>query len=148
MQGALLALVIALSALVSADFIASNTTVCMGAFPLDSCYRGVVVFSGVKNTTDYTCSKLMAAEDESYITNGTMSYYGGPEVWSDDVCGHGKLHFVKDHANYTNYIALDGNGNQVADCRNDTSLFKHCSQWVGAFFFQGMYRCTSNITCE
>ena len=112
MQPSTLALIIALAITVSADFLASNTTVCMGAFPFNSCHQGVVVFSGTNNETDYTCAKLTAAEDESYITNGTMSHYGSAEVWSDDVCGHGKLRFLKD--GLWGYYALDERGVQVA----------------------------------
>lgn len=135
----------AFTVLVSADFFLSNSTICMGAFPMQNCWHGPDVFSGVSNTTDFTCPKLMHALDNVYVWNGTAGPQG-TDLHAKKPCGvEYEMTFVKDGFKYT---ALDKAGQQVADCQEDQSLARHCPQWIGAMFFETQYRCTSDsITC-
>ncbi|KAK5122977.1 hypothetical protein LTR85_003543 [Meristemomyces frigidus] len=159
-----LTLLAALTTLASADFLMSNTSICMGAFPFANCYgntyhcprpTGPVVITGTSNTTDFTCAKLMHAEDHSYITNGTAGPHGDGVVHSKNVCGNGKLKFVQ-YLNETNggnatYYAEKEDGTHMADCQQveaAESLSRHCNQWVGALFFTSMYNCTGTIDCS
>lgn len=145
MRFTVLALLTFLTASVSADFLMTNTSICMGGFPFSRCITGPQVIVGVKNNTDFNCDKLMNAEDHSYINNGTAGPYGSPEVWTNDACGSGKLKFTWDNHSY---FAEDSNGNHVADCVADSPLARKCNQWVGALFFNATYLCTSSIDCS
>lgn len=155
MRTILLTFSTALISLASADFLMSNTSICMGAFPISNCYTGPVVITGTSNTTDFTCPKLRHAEDYSYITNGTVGPHGDNVAWSDNVCGNGRLKFVQyyDTENGGNgtYYAEQEDGTHVADCKqveDERSLFKHCDMWIGALFFTSVYNCTGSIDCS
>ena len=135
-----------LSALVTfatADFLLSNTTVCMGAFPVSKCYNGVTVLSGTDYNASYTCPHLWNAENDAYITDGTAGPFGSMTLDSEDgICGSGKLHFVKDKESY---FVEDKDGNHVGDCVRDASSKRQCSELFGARLFESMFRCTSSV---
>jgi hypothetical protein len=149
---ALIVLVAALTSTVSADFFLSNSTICMGAFPMQGCRSGPNVFSGVSNVTDFTCNKLMHAMDYSYVHNGTAGPTGTPNLYAKNVCGAGDLVLSKQYdtsGKDAGYVAKDASGKQVATCQLDPSQFtKHCPVWIGAFFFETEYMCKSDtINC-
>ena len=154
MRSITLALLTALTAaLVKADFMLSNTSICMGAFPFQSCISGPLVMTGVKNNTEFNCDKLMHAEDHSYIYNGTWKWNttsnspsGSPHLYTNDICGNGKLNFTWDWDTKTYYGVKDGS--HVAECVQDGSLSRHCNQWIGATFFGSAFRCNSTIECH
>jgi hypothetical protein len=127
----------------TADFLVSNSTTCTGAFLIAHCSHGVKVLSGVDLKNDYTCDKLVPAENDNYIRNGTMAPQGSPNVRSDEgLCGSGPLDFVKDGEGY---IVNDQDGNHVGDCKTDDGMKQECDQWVGMLFFQSIFRCTSSV---
>ncbi|KAK4543322.1 hypothetical protein LTR36_005681 [Oleoguttula mirabilis] len=111
-------LLTSLTIFASADFLMSNTSICIEAFPLSNWYKGPVVITGTSNVTDFICAKLKHAEDYSYITNGTAGPHGDSVLRSDNVCGNGILKFVS-------YYDADNGGNatyyadatHVADCK-------------------------------
>ncbi|KAF2216742.1 hypothetical protein CERZMDRAFT_92814 [Cercospora zeae-maydis SCOH1-5] len=147
-------LVFTLATPTAADFLVSNTTVCMGAFPFSRCIRGVKVLSNIANDTKdapFTCSHLVRAEDSNYIHNGTMApFTGGEAVISDGgVCGSGQLNFVKGGKD-GGYTVNDKDGKNVGDCvpeKDDKKpeLQEACDQWVGTLFFASAFKCTSSI---
>lgn len=129
---------------VSADFLLTNSSFCMGAFPFNTCKTGPILLTGTSNTTDFTCDRLLHAED-NYYTNGTVALNGDPFVHADDGCGHGKLKFTKDGYDGA-YFATDAEGEHVADCVvDDPGYFRKCNDWVGGFMFSSAYRCTSSL---
>jgi hypothetical protein len=137
--------IVALAKFVAADFFLANSSICMGAFPLDHCSSGPVVLSGVNNVTEFTCPKLKHAEDNAFIWNGTAGPTGSPNLYSHNPCNDaGDLHFIKDGSGY---FAEDSKGSHVADCVEDNSFNRSCSVWIGSFFFEVAYRCTSSLTC-
>ena len=141
-----LAALLALTASVSADFYLSNSTTCMGAFPVSQCYHGPVVFSGLSNITDYTCPKLLKAHDNFYIWNGTAGPTGSPELFARKSCGLDyEMHFVKEGQQYK---GQDGSGKEVATCDvASEALVTRCPEWIGTVFFETEYLCKSDIDC-
>ncbi|WPH01684.1 Hypothetical protein R9X50_00453600 [Acrodontium crateriforme] len=100
----------ALATFTSADFFLSNTTVCMGAFPIDNCYAGVIVLSGTDYNKTYTCNDLWHAQDNAYITQGTAGPFGSWELESSHgVCGSRNLHFNMDFVDIASREANQGN---------------------------------------
>lgn len=80
--------------------------------------------------------------DHVYVWNGTAGPTESPERFVEQPCGvDGELHFVKDGFKYA---ALDKDGNEVAECQDDQSLTRQCSQYIGASKFETQYRCTSS----
>lgn len=127
----------------SADFFVSNTSVCMGTFIVQNCFHGVAVLSGVSNKTDYTCSHLVGAQDNHYMSNGTAGPFGSDHmVVNGGICDSGKLKFLKDGESY---IVNDANDQHVGDCKWDNGTSASCNMWVGMLYFQSMYRCTSSV---
>ncbi|GIZ41957.1 hypothetical protein CKM354_000524000 [Cercospora kikuchii] len=139
---------------IAADFFVSNTSVCMGAFPLKRCARGPKVLSNISNTTKeapYTCSHLIHAEDNNYIHNGTMAPFTGDLFVSSaaGICGSGQLDFVK-VGNDGGYTVNDKDGAHVGDCVPEKNITKpewevRCNQWVGMLFFATAFKCTSSV---
>lgn len=144
MRSAISILLASFLATASADFYVSNTTVCMGAFIVHNCLDGAKVLSGVSNKTDYTCSHLVPAQDEHYLSNGTAGPFGSLNpVSHGGICDSGKLKFVKDK---DAYIVNDENDNHLGDCVSDNStLTRACNMWVGMVLFNTMYKCTSSV---
>ncbi|TKA69075.1 hypothetical protein B0A55_08133 [Friedmanniomyces simplex] len=102
---------LALSLPISADFFLSNSTICMGAFPVSNCWHGPTVFSGVSNTTAYTCPKLFHAQASVYVWNGTAGPNGSADLYATQPCGvEGEMHFVKDGV--TGYKGLNEGGGE------------------------------------
>ncbi|KAM3424820.1 hypothetical protein BST61_g6801 [Cercospora zeina] len=147
-------LVFMLATPTTADFLVSNTTVCMGAFPFSRCTRGVKVLSNVSKTTKdapFTCSHLMEAEDSNFIHNGTMAPFTGSEAVSSvgGICGSGQLDFVKGGPD-GGYTVNDKDGKKVGDCAPEKDIKKPemeeaCDQWVGTLFFASAFKCTSSV---
>lgn len=127
----------------SADFLISNSSVCMGSFLVRNCYHGVKVLSGIHPKTDYTCSHLIHAQDNHYISNGTAGPHGDDHLISrGGICDSKNLKFVKDRESY---FVNDGDDRHVADCTWDIGLNASCSNWVGGVFFMSMFKCKSSI---
>ncbi|KAF7191182.1 hypothetical protein HII31_07542 [Pseudocercospora fuligena] len=132
---------------VSADFLMSNTSICMGTLMIQQCYHGVKVLSQTNETDNgkgYQCNHLVHAQDNNYIHNGTAGPFGSPYVSSDGgICDSGRLDFVKDGEEY---IVNDKSGSTVAHCEIEKGNYtQHCNQWVGMLFFQAMYRCKGSV---
>ncbi|TKA74603.1 hypothetical protein B0A55_05437 [Friedmanniomyces simplex] len=99
----------------------------------------------------------LPASADFFLSNSTicMGAFPSPtagtappaDLYATQPCGvEGEMHFVKDGV--TGYKGLNEEGEEVADCLEDQSLARHCSQWVGAVFFETQYRCVSgSITC-
>ncbi|KAF2163717.1 hypothetical protein M409DRAFT_25903 [Zasmidium cellare ATCC 36951] len=129
--------------LASADFFVSNTSVCMGSFGIAQCYTGAKVLSGTNNKTDYTCSHLVPAQDDHYLSNGTAGPFGSDHlIVNGGLCDSGKLKFVKDGEAY---IVNDEDDKTVGNCVWDNSTTRSCNMWVGMLFFQSLYKCTSSV---
>lgn len=142
------AAILALTKLASADFLLSNTTVCMGAFPVDHCYPSVQIMTSTTNLTTSSCHEALVAEDYSLITNGTAGQFGSWALnTTSGTCGTKDFYFEKDWVNTTNYLVLDMDNNQLAYCTwvNQNNYYIHCNQWVGAVFFTPMYLCQGSI---
>ncbi|KAF2768949.1 hypothetical protein EJ03DRAFT_327907 [Teratosphaeria nubilosa] len=137
--------------LTAADFLLSSTTICMGAFPLQTCIQGPVVLSDAGNLNDtFTCDKMLHAEDTSYVYNGTMN---GDFLFSNNTCGMEALHFERNWNSVTGetsgYLGFDRLiGTQVAECVHNTTGSRHCNQWVGATFFNQSQYCSSELSCN
>lgn len=135
--------------LAAADFLISNTSVCMGTFFVSQCYHGAKVLSDASDINKtYTCPNLVPAEDDHYIHNGTAGPFGSDNLISDGgICDSGKLFFEKTGAgNESGYSVKDQEGKPVAECEWDYSgAQKQCNQWVGMLYFASMYRCKGNI---
>lgn len=133
----------ALLTITSADFFISRSFVCMGTGLAQNCYYGVKVLSGTSETTDYTCSHLVPAEDRHYIHNETAGPHGSDYIASaGGICDSGQLKFIKDGEEY---IVNDKNDQHVGDCHWDNGTSRLCSQWIGMLRFQSMFRCISSV---
>lgn len=141
-----IAVLTAFTAVASADFLIANTTKCMGAFPMNSCYQGAQVLAGVDFNKDYTCDNLYDAENNRHLINGTAGETGSMNFYSDPICNSGRLFFVKEP---DAYMVFDENEQHVGDCtppaRDQDVSRRHCSLWVGADFFESTYLCVSSI---
>jgi hypothetical protein len=145
MRASIVASITALATTAFADFFLANSSICFGAFPLEHCTIGPNVLTGISNETDFVCPKLMHAEDNAYMWNGTAGPFGSPNLYSNNPCNNaGNLHFIKDG---NGYFAEDASGSTIADCIEDNSFNKSCSVWIGAYFFEVAYKCTSRLTC-
>ena len=152
MRSTILTLSLLLFALTTtADFLLSNSTICMAAFPFSTCHHGPSVLSGTSNTTAYTCPNLLHALESVYVYNGIAGPNGSPDLWAmPGACGvEGELHFVLDGVT-GGYKGFKGEGGEaVADCRVEEGLARGCSQWVGEVFFESQYWCSSaSISCS
>lgn len=111
---------------------------------IQQCYHGAKILSGTNNETDYTCKKLVPAQDSHYIHNGTTGPFGSLYVSSEGgICDSGRLDFEKDGEGYK---VNDKDGKHMGDCKmEERNITQHCNQWVGMLYFQAMYRCESSI---
>ena len=126
----------------TADFFISNTTVCHG-MPMH-CPHGAQVITAGANI-GYTCDGLITAQDNASLRNGTMGPFGSTNLWADNICGSGRLNFIK-QLDAPGYDVQDEAGNAQGECiEAEDELVKNCDLWVTNVLFRSLYRCTSPI---
>ena len=127
-----------------ADFFISNTTVCYG--PVSACISsGAQIITGNTPNKTFTCDKAFWAQDDSYIRNGTMGPGPGgiPHTFADNVCGAGRLDFVKEG---DGYFVEDKDGNHVGDCTLEVGHNMSCDALLGGYGYFSMYQCNTTGT--
>ncbi|KAI5358130.1 hypothetical protein Slin15195_G064570 [Septoria linicola] len=134
------------------DFIIANTTVCYGAFPMDSCKTGVQVISqGVDFSTSLSCNGLC----DSYIKKNSAGPSASDFTSTGNMCDRGRLYFERNYTKSTVngtfdiYQGLDASGYSLGQCeymeaKIDESK-RRCSQWLGTIFYVASYICNTTI---
>lgn len=130
-----------LATIAKSDFYLSNTTVCLGAFPVSQCTIGPqLITPGTDYNATFTCDKLWAAQDNSYVRNGTLGPSGSLHTYSSgDVCDKGVLRFVKDDEAYK---VQDSTGAELGGCVEDVGFNRSCGEFFGRRFFGSTYKCS------
>jgi hypothetical protein len=142
-----LLLALALTSSATADFLISNSTTCQG-IPTH-CIPGAQVITSANNT-DYTCSNLVSAQDNTYLRNGTIGHFGDWHLWSSNVCGHSTLKFEK-KADGDGYYVKGEEGASLGTCRSVEKVAdvmgRTCDLWVTMVTFRTAFVCESTV-CE
>lgn len=145
MLSTLIFTLLALLSLTAADFIVSNTAVCQG-LPTH-CPAGAQVVSAAE--TEYSCDKLIPAQHNAYLRNGTMGPYGDWNIYAVNICRRPVLNFGR-RWDGDGYDIVDDNGNDLGHCRLEQDFGRvACDRWwVVQVMFESLYWCSSPVCKE